>query len=72
MKFQKYYVRLIDSGKTFVCTKHQLLGFILNHHCWPIRIVPIAADGNLVHAFSFVVGDEFTLSFLLNDKTIKL
>lgn len=70
MKFQKYSVRLIDSGKTFVCTKRQLLGFILDHHRWPIGIVPIDADGNLVHAFSFLVGDGYTLSFLFNDKTI--
>jgi len=70
MKFQRYFVRLIDSDKTFVCSKRQLLSFILNHYNWPLRIIPLDSDGNLVHGFSFVVGDEYTISFLFNDKNI--
>lgn len=70
MIFKKYFVRIIDSDTTEVCTPVKLLEFITDFGNYPISVVPIDSDGNLAHQFEFLVGDSFSLSFLFNDKNI--
>ena len=70
MIFKKYFVRIIDSDKTEICTPDILLQIITDFGNYPVRVVPIDSDGNLAHQFEFLVGDDYSLSFLFNDKNI--
>ena len=70
MIFKKYFVRIIDSDKTEICTPDKLLQIITDFGNYPVRVVPIDSDGNLAHQFEFLVGDDYSLSFLFNDKNI--
>lgn len=70
MVYKKFFIRIVDTDKTYVCPKSQLLNFILNPYNYPMRIIPIDSNGNLVHGSEFLVGDNYNLSFLFNDNSI--
>lgn len=70
MKANKYYVRFIGSDEAIVCSSQKLFELILDCCNFPMRVVPLDSDDSLVHEESFLVGDEYSLSFLFNDKTI--
>lgn len=70
METEKFFVRFIDSNETCVCSFDKLLDFVLNVGFYPMRIVPLDPNGNLVHELAFLVGDDYSLSFLFNDKNI--
>lgn len=64
MKAKKYYVRFLDKNETGVYKARQLLDLILDYNNWPMRVVPLDSDGNPVHESDFLVGDDYSLSFL--------
>ena len=70
MKAKKFFVRAIDSDYTETCSRSRLLYLILDSCYYPLRVTPIDSTGDLVHELTFLVGDDFSLSFLFNDKTI--
>lgn len=70
MKTRKYFVRFINIDKTLICTSDDLLAIIINYGNWPLRVVPLDSNGNLVHELDFLVGDDYSLSFLFNNKDI--
>lgn len=68
MKTRKYFVRFIDLNETKICTSEELLSIIIDCSNWPLRVVPLDSNGNLVHELDFLVGDDYSLSFLFNNK----
>lgn len=70
MKTRKYFVRFINIDKTLICTSDDLLAIIINYGNWPLRVVPLDSNGNLVYELDFLVGDDYSLSFLFNNKDI--
>lgn len=70
MKVKKYFIRCLDTDKTFIVEPDELLEYVTYTDIYPLRVVPIDCDGNLLHEYSFLVGDEYSLSFLFNDKNI--
>ena len=70
MKFRKYFVRVLDTDETMVVSSFKLLDVITDAKYCPVRVTPLDRDGNLMHEYAFLVGDEYSLSFLFNDKNI--
>lgn len=68
MKFDKYFVRIIDDNVTAIVSREELLDLILDSKRQPMRLTPIDCDGNLVHSLSFLIGDDYSLSFMFNTK----
>lgn len=68
MKAEKFFVRILDSNEVHVCSRGKLLEFIMDSRNYPMRVVPLDSDGNLVWAYEFLVGDGYSLSFLFNGR----
>lgn len=68
MKYDKYYVRIIDDDKTIKVSRDEMLDLILDFKNQPMRVIPIDCDGDLVYPLSFLIGDDYSLSFMFNNK----
>lgn len=70
MKVNKYFVRRLDTDEVYVVESGELLEYVTYTDIYPLRITPIDCNGQLLHEYTFLVGDDYSLSFLFNDKNI--
>lgn len=70
MKYDKYFVRVIDDNVTAIVPREEMLDLMLDVSKQPMRVIPIDCDGDLVHPLSFLVGDDYSLSFMFNNKEL--
>ena len=67
MKARKYFVRCLNTREFDVVTSDKLLDIVTDFNHYPLRIIPLDKKGNLLHKYSFLVGDDYSLSFIFND-----
>ena len=68
MKEKKFFVRYLNDDSCDVVVYDDLLEILLNASNWPVRVIPFNENGRFDHSFEFLVGDDYSLSFLFNDK----
>lgn len=70
MKFKKYFVRYIETDVTEVVTPSELLEIVSMGSAVTVRVTPLDSNGELLHEYSFLVGSDYSLSFLFNYNTV--